>query len=93
MTTKDSPLEDLKAQADNIATMLKNAEAGVFPQHIPNIKKVMEARSNPTIKVGIVMDDKVLAPELEWATIRGMSHHELSRWIVRQMREQTTDVH
>ena len=86
MTTKDSPLSALKAQADKIAAMLKAAERGETP-NVPHAEKIMAARDKLAIKVGIVMDDKVLTPEIPWATIRELSEVDLSTWIVDQMRE------
>jgi hypothetical protein len=86
MTTKDSPLSALKAQADKIASMLKKAERGEVPA-IPFAEKLLAARSKPSVKVGIVMDDKVLNPDIPWATIRELSEAQLSEWIVNQMRE------
>ena len=86
MTTKDSPLSALKAQADKIAAMLKAAERGETP-NVPHAEKIMAARDKLAIKVGIIMDDKVLTPEIPWATIRELSEADLSTWIVDQMRE------
>ena len=87
MTTSKSPLSQLRAQADQIATMLKDAERGIVPK-VAHAEKIMAARATPTVKVGIIMDDKVLAPEIPWETIKSMSQPELARWIVRQMRKE-----
>ena len=87
MTTKDSPLSALKAQADKIAAMLKAAERGETP-NVPHAEKIMAARDKLAIKVGILMvDDKVLTLDIPWATIRELSEAGLSTWIVDQMRE------
>lgn len=85
MTTSRSPLSQLRAQADRIAALLKAAERGeqIVVQFA---QKIAEARERTGIKIAIVMDDKTLAPEIPWTTIRELSEPELSRWIVRQMR-------
>ena len=86
MTTKHSSPRRVTAEADKIAAMLKAAERGEFPD-IRFAEKIAAARLNPAIKVGIVMDDKVLTPEIPWQTIRELSEADLSRWIVGQMLE------
>lgn len=85
MTTAQSPPSALKAQADRIAALLKAAERGERID-VRFAEKIAEARGRPSIKVGIVMDDKVLTPEIPWETIRGLSEAELSGWIINQMR-------
>jgi len=81
MSTKNSPIHKLNAEAGEIARTLKRAERRE-PTLIP-----AATRDKPTIKVGIVMDDKVLSPEISWETIGGMTQDELARWIVDEMRE------
>lgn len=85
MTTSKSPLGQLRAQADQIATLLKAAERGEKIE-AQFARKIEEARTRESIKLGIVMDDKVLTPEIPWTVIRELGQAELSRWIVRQMR-------
>lgn len=85
MTTKDSPLRVLKAQADKIARTLADAERGVFPDtHFAH--KWNEARSKEVIKIGIVMDDKVITIDIPWVTIRSTGEVGMSEYILRQMR-------
>ena len=86
MTTKHSPVSQLKAQADRIAATLKAAERGDkidarFAQ------KIAEARTKESFKVGVVMDDKVITIDMPWATIRGTTEAGLAEWILDQMRE------
>lgn len=88
MTTKNSPTRALRAQADKIAALLKAAERGERID-VRFAAKITEARKTPSIKVGIVMDDKVLTPEIPWTTIRELPEAELSAWIVGQMKEQS----
>lgn len=86
MTTKSSPIQALKAQADMIAKTLKRAERG---ERIEGVvaAKIAAARARPTFKAGIVMDDKVIVIELPWGTIRSTSEAALSQHIVDQMQE------
>jgi len=90
MTTKHSPLSALKAQADKIATTLKAAERG-HKVDARFAEKINAARANPSLKVGIVMDDKVITIDLPWSVIRTTSLAELSEYIVKQMRETRDD--
>jgi hypothetical protein len=86
VTTRHSPLSQLKAQADKIAATLKGAERGEKID-IRFAEKIEAARAKDCFKVGIVMDDKVIMIEMPWATIRETSEAGLSEYIVRQMRE------
>jgi hypothetical protein len=80
MTTKHSPLKQLKAQADTIAEKLKAAERG-------EIAVKGGARDQESVKVGVVMDDKLLTIEMAWATIKSTSEAGISEYILKQMRE------
>ena len=86
MTTRHSPLSQLKAQADKIAMTIKAAERGEKVA-VRFAEKIEAARAKESFKVGIVMDDKVITIEMPWATIRETSEAGLSEYIVRQMRE------
>lgn len=81
MSTKHSPLRQLKAEADKIAAHLKAAERG-------DVTLKDGARAKPAVTVGVVMDDKVLKIALAWETIRATSEAGLSAWIVKQMRDE-----
>lgn len=85
MTTKHSPLAALKAQADQIATLLKAAERG------DNIPSMAQARSQPSFTFGVVMDDKVLRIEMTWEKVRDTEWVALSEYIVLQMQEKRSD--
>ncbi|UPT53182.1 hypothetical protein [Synechococcus phage Ssp-JY42] len=91
MTTKHSPLRALKAQATNIAAILKAAERG---EKIDArfAAKIEAARAQESFKVGIIMDDKIITLDMPWATIQGTSETALVEYIVRQMQE-TRDEH
>nr|WP_295465278.1 hypothetical protein [Mesorhizobium sp.] len=86
MTTRHSPLNALKAQADKIAATLKAAERGekIDAQIAGGLA---EARAKDSFKVGIVMDDKIVTITMPWTTIRATSEAGLSEYIVNQMRE------
>lgn len=86
MTTRNSPLKALKAQADKIAGMLKAAERG-DQVDVRFAEKIAAARLKDSFKAGIVMDDKVLTIEMSWITVRETSEAGLSEFIVRQMQE------
>lgn len=86
MTTKHSPLSALKAQADQIAATLKRAERGEKID-VRFAEKIAAARSKPSFKVGILMDDKAITIEMPWETIRNTTEQGLSEYIVNQMRE------
>lgn len=90
MTTKNSPLRKVKAQADQMASMLKRAERG---EKIDArfAEKIAAARGRETFKFGIVMDDKVITIDMPWAKVRETTEAALSQYIIDQMRE-TNDV-
>lgn len=84
MTTSRSPLRILKSQADQAAKVLKMAERG---EPIPGDNgKIRDARAEASIKMGVVMDDKVFSVTLTWETIRDTSEAGLSEFILKQMR-------
>lgn len=86
MTTKNSPLRLLKAQADKIAATLKAAERG-DKIDARFAEKIVSARANGSFKVGIVMDDKVITIDMPWSTISGTTEVGLAEYILGQMRE------
>lgn len=90
MTTSRSPLRVLKAQADRIAKMLKQAERGEL---VDPTGKVAAALERETFKTVVVMDDKVLTIELPWSTIRETSEAGISEFILKQMREDRRAAH
>ena len=85
MTTSSSPLRVLKAQADKVAAMIKDAERGeVIDARFA--AQLAAARGKESFKIGIVMDDKVIKIDMPWATIRATSEVGLSEYILKQMR-------
>lgn len=86
MTTKNSPIGVLKAQAAVIAGLIKAAERG---EKIDAgfAERIEAARKNDSFKIGIAMDDKVITIEMPWVTIRATSEEGLAEYIVAQMAE------
>jgi len=85
MTTSKSPFHALKAQADKIASTLKAAERGAKID-ARFAEKIAAARANPSFKVGIVMDDKVINVEIPWTTIDDTTEPGLAEYVLRLMR-------
>jgi hypothetical protein len=87
MTTSNSPLHEIKAQADHIAKYMKQAERGEI--HEP---KLIVARAySKTFKPAIAMDDKTIILEMTWLQIRDTSEAALSEMIVKHMRGATVN--
>ena len=91
MTTKNSPPHQLEAQARGIAAMLKKAERGE-PVNDTN-GSIKAARLTPSIKVGIVMDDKVLNFTIAWSTVRSTSQSGIAEYVRRAMAEEEDSFH
>ena len=92
MTTSQSPLRVLKAQADKIAAMIKSAERGEKID-IMFAEKIEAARGKPSLKFGIVMDDKLVSIDMPWATIKSSSEVGLAEYILKQMRGSRDAIH
>lgn len=88
MSTKHSPLRVLKAQSDSIAKDLKAWSRGERVKSEIELR-LLKARAEGAngIKIGLVMDDKVLTFNMTWATIESTSEVGIAEWILRQMRE------
>lgn len=86
VTTKNSPKHVLQAQANKITNLLKAAERGERID-VAFAAKVHEARNKPAIKIGVVMDDKIITLEIPWATIRETTEAGLAEYILGLMRE------
>ncbi|BCJ90004.1 hypothetical protein IZ6_07390 [Terrihabitans soli] len=90
MTTKDSPLRELRRQAEKIAATLKAFERGeqIEPRFA---EKLHVARTQETFTVGIVMDDKLIKLELYWTLIRSSTETGLAEYVLKLMRETRDD--
>lgn len=86
MTTKHSPLSQLKSQADNIAKMLKAFERGEKIE-VRFAEKLEAARNKESFTFAVVMDDKIIKIDMPWTTIRATSEVGISEYILDQMRE------
>jgi hypothetical protein len=83
----------LKAQADKIAAALKAVERGEAVDIIDARGKFAAARHKEAVKFAVIMDDKTLAIEIRWDTIRQMSETGIAEWILRYMRGARESVH
>ncbi len=90
MTTKHSPVAKLKAQADQIAALLKTAERGEKID-VRFAKIIEQARNKEAIKFAVAMDDKLVIITMPWTKIREADERGLSELIVREMQEKKDD--
>jgi hypothetical protein len=86
MTTAQSPLHVLKAQADRAAHMLKGAERGEFPK-VSFVEKLKQARANEAVTFAVVMDDKIIKIEMAWSLIRETDEAGIAEFILDRMCE------
>lgn len=86
MTTKNSPIKRLKAQADKIAEVLCAAERGDAVD-VSFKQKLEAARDKDTVSVGIAMDDKIIKIDLPWSVIKTSGRAGLATYILDQMQE------
>ena len=90
MTTKNSPLSALKAQAGQIAALLRAAERGdKLP--VRYAESIAAARARGSFKFAVAMDDKIVTVEIPWATIRETEKAALVEYILNLMRERSPD--
>lgn len=85
MTTSLSPLRDLKAQADKIAATLKAVDRGEKVANDP-AGKIAASIAKGVVKIGVVMDDKVITLEMSWVTVRATSEAGMAEYILKLMR-------
>lgn len=90
MTSKNSPRWKLEQQAKSIASILKKAERGE-PIGVLWAERLKLARTRPTFKAGIVMDDKTIILELTWTLIKETEEKALVEYIINQMQEKKPD--
>ncbi len=86
MTTAQSPLRALKAQADKIAMTIKAAERGEKID-VRFAEKIEAARKTDSFTVGVMMDDKLIKIVMPWTLIKATSEIALAEYILNQMRE------
>lgn len=92
MTTAQSPLRQLKAQADKIAAELKKVERGDSTA-VDVAGKLGAARQRDHISFAVFMDDKILTVDMTWAKIRESSEAGIAEYILGKMREERHVTH
>lgn len=94
MSTSQSPIAKLQAEADRCAAMLKAAERGDPLPGVPFAAKLSEARaSKPTIKFAVFQDDKVINLEMAWELIAEQSEAQIAAIILKYMRGNVDAAH
>lgn len=83
MTTKNSPLRLLRAQAEQIAKALKD----------PATPGMSAARLKSVFKTALVMDDKVITIEMSWGLVDQTTEPALAEYILKLMREANDAAH
>lgn len=84
MTTSQSPIKVLRAQAAGISRALKAVECGETSD--PAYAKLASARQKPMVRFAVAMDDKTLTIEFTWESVRDTSEPALTEWILAHMR-------
>lgn len=85
MTTSQSPLRVLKAQADKIAATVKAIDRGEKVAGDP-LGKIEASKARGIFTFAVVMDDKIVKLEMAWATISASSEVGLAEYILKLMR-------
>lgn len=67
--------------------MLKAVERGEHPVEDTSGKIAASLKTGRT-KIGIVMDDRIVTMEMDWATIKATSELALSEFILKSMMDQ-----
>lgn len=80
MTSKNSPVAQLQAQANKIAETIKRTERGEITS--PGIQASFQ---RGYINCGVAMDDGILSLVLPWSLIRETDETALAALIVAQM--------
>jgi hypothetical protein len=86
VTTSQSPIAQLRGQAENIAGVLKRAEAGAPNGPTDPAHKFSAARCKPSVTVGIVQDDKLIRIEFPWSQIHDTTEAGIAEFILDYMR-------
>jgi hypothetical protein len=83
MTTSNSPIHELRVQAERIANRLKALERG------ENIPGLMPLRKLEKIKIGLVQDDKITQVEFTWERIKETDEEALIEYILMILKGET----
>lgn len=81
MTTKNSPLSILQAQAEKIASTLKSSD----------FKRKMKNLGKNEAKFAVVMDDKIIKITMPMSQIEASTQEEIKEFILKEMREKQSD--
>ncbi|MBR1066882.1 hypothetical protein [Bradyrhizobium liaoningense] len=85
MTTSQSPLRVLKAQANNMARIMKAIERGEkVTEDVGG--KLAASLAVGVAKVAIAMDDKVIILDIAWSTVKTSSEVALGEYVLGLMR-------
>jgi len=88
MSTSQSPRRKLKAEASKMARILKDVAAG--KSVVEDVGgKLAASLARGTAKVAIMMDDKIIAIEMEWDAVRATGQIALAEVIFKKMRGAT----
>lgn len=87
MTTKDSPKNVLRSQAEHIANKLKEASRGKAISSDP-AGKLAASISKGEVIFAIVMDDKIIKMTMLWELIRNSEKSGIVEYILAKMREE-----
>lgn len=91
MTTSQSPLKRLRAQAEEIAAKLKAMERGEAIGAPDPAGKIAGAKAKGEIKFAVVMDDKIIKITVPWSLLATTDETVIAEWILAQMREERTN--
>ena len=81
MSTKDSPIEKLRAQARMIATATKASATDWAECGLPD----------RNARIGVVMDDKIIELVIPWSQLHATSAEALEETLLRAMQEKRSD--
>lgn len=87
MSTSQTPLRVLEAQAEGIAHMLKRIAAGDETVHDPG-GKLKASLAVGIVTVGVMMDDKFIKITVGWDAVRETSEVALAQWVLTYMQGQ-----
>lgn len=91
MTTKESPLRVLKSQAERIAKSLAAFERGEAID-VRFAERLKAARDKEIVKIGIVMDDKIITIDMPWTVIKSSGEVAMAEYLLNMMRESRNTV-
>lgn len=85
MSTSNSPIEKLRAEAERISIRLKEMETG------ENLHGLSHLRLKDPMTMGIIQDDKVIKITIAWKTIKETTEEALTEYILGLMQGKKHD--